>query len=59
MEKKKFERGYWNLSKNEATQKKLEENFHLFGLKTKEEQARTVKEQLSTNFRGKVHRKIQ
>lgn len=58
MEKKKFERGYWNLSKDEKIQKKLEENFHFFKLKTKEEKERTIKDQLSTNFKGRVHRKI-
>ena len=43
--KKTFERDYSTLSKDPATQRKLEENFHFFRLKSKEEQDRSMRKQ--------------
>ena len=45
MRKKAFERDYSNLSKDPETQKKLEEAFHFFRLKSKEEQDRSMRKQ--------------
>ena len=44
-EKQKFVKDFSNLSKDPAIQKKLEENFHFFKLKSKDEQERSLRRQ--------------
>ena len=43
--KREFVKDFSNLSKDPAVQKKLEENFHFFKLKSKDEQERSLRKQ--------------
>lgn len=58
LQKVKFEKDFTQLSKDPEVQKILEDNFHLYLLKTPEEQQRLREQNDSGNFKGKIHHKI-